>query len=78
MMKMERKGAREQEIVEGLKVICKCRNIRKSVFQKHIRAGLVTVEELKKATGAGSGACKGKQCTPKIAELFQEVKKQRG
>lgn len=64
----------EQEIIEGLKVICKCRNIRKSVFLKHIKAGIKTVSELKKATGAGSGTCKGKECTPRIEELLREVK----
>ena len=66
---------RDQEIIDGLKVVCTCRNIRKSVFQKHISEGLRTIEELKRATGAGAGTCKGKQCTPKIAELLKEAKK---
>jgi NAD(P)H-nitrite reductase large subunit len=65
----------EQEIIDGLKVICTCRNIRKSVFRKHMRTGLLTVEELQRATGAGTGTCKGKECTPKIAELLKEAKK---
>jgi NAD(P)H-nitrite reductase large subunit len=63
---------KEQEIIDGLKVICKCRNIRKSVFLKRIAAGLTTVEALKKATGAGTGSCKGKTCTPMIEELLKE------
>ena len=63
---------REQEIVDGLKVICTCRNIRKRVFLKHIAAGLTTVAALKKATGAGTGSCKGKTCTPRIEELLKE------
>jgi NAD(P)H-nitrite reductase large subunit len=67
-------GDREQEIIDGLKVICKCRNIRKSVFLKHIRAGVATVEALKKATGAGTGTCKGKECTGKIEELLRKKK----
>lgn len=66
---------RQQEIIDGLKVICRCKNIRKSVLQKHIRAGLTSVEELQKATGAGSGTCKGKECTQKISELLKEMKK---
>jgi bacterioferritin-associated ferredoxin len=66
---------REQEIIDGLKVICKCRNIRKSVFQKHIRQGLSTIEQLQRATGAGSGTCKGKNCTARIAELLKEAKR---
>jgi NAD(P)H-nitrite reductase large subunit len=66
---------KEQEIIDGLKVICKCRNIRKNVFLKQIKAGLRTVAELKKATGAGTGTCKGKECTPKIEAILKEVKK---
>lgn len=55
-----------------MKVICACKGIRKSVFLKHIRSGLKTVEELKKATGAGTGSCKGKGCTPRIEELLEQ------
>ena len=62
----------EQQIIDGLKVICRCKGIRKSVFLKHIRAGKTTVAELQKATGAGSGSCKGKECTPRIRELLRE------
>jgi NAD(P)H-nitrite reductase large subunit len=62
---------REQDIIDGLKPVCQCKGIRKSVFLKHIKAGLRTVEELKKATGAGSGSCKGKRCTPRILELLK-------
>ena len=64
--------ATEQEIIDGLKPICLCKGIRKSAFQKHIKAGLKTVDELKKATGAGTGSCKGERCTPRIQELLQE------
>jgi NAD(P)H-nitrite reductase large subunit len=63
---------KEQQIIDGLKVICQCKGIRKSVFLKHIKTGLNTVEALRKATGAGSGSCKGKQCTSRIRELLKE------
>jgi NAD(P)H-nitrite reductase large subunit len=62
----------EQELIDGLKPICLCKGIRKSVFLKHIKAGRTTVEELQKATGAGTGSCKGKRCTPRIMELLAE------
>lgn len=62
---------KNQDIIEGLKPICLCKGIKKSVILKHIRAGLRTVEELKKATGAGSGSCKGKRCRPRILELLK-------
>jgi NAD(P)H-nitrite reductase large subunit len=64
----------EQQIIDGLKPICKCKGIKKSTFLKHIRAGIRTVEGLKKATGAGSGSCKGKQCTERIADLLKSGK----
>lgn len=62
---------KEQQIIDGMKVICRCRNVKKSVFQKHIQAGMATVAELQKATGAGSGTCKGKHCTPKLEEMIK-------
>ncbi len=62
----------EEQIIDGLKPICLCKGIRKSVFLKHIQAGLRTVEELQKATGAGTGPCKGKRCTPRIEALLQQ------
>jgi NAD(P)H-nitrite reductase large subunit len=65
----------EQEIIEGLKPVCICKGIRKSVFLKHIRAGLTTVEALQKATGAGRGSCKGERCTPRIEELIRGEEK---
>ena len=58
--KEETMNSKERQIIEGLKVVCKCKNIRQRDFLKHIKAGVMTVEELKKATGAGSGTCKGK------------------
>jgi len=66
---------KEQQIIEGLKPLCLCKGIRKSVFLKHIAAGLRTLEELQRATGAGSGSCKGKRCTPRIVELLEEQRK---
>jgi NAD(P)H-nitrite reductase large subunit len=62
---------KEQQIIDGLKPICLCKGIKKSVFLKHIKAGLTTVEALQKAAGAGSGSCKGKRCTPRIIELLK-------
>jgi NAD(P)H-nitrite reductase large subunit len=65
---------KNQDIIDGLKPICQCKGIRKSVFLKHIKAGLRTVEELKKATGTGGGSCKGKRCTARIIELLKVSK----
>ncbi len=62
-----------EQVIEGLKVICLCKGIKKSVFLKHIKEGKKTLEELRSATGAGSGSCKGKRCTPKILEMLKET-----
>jgi len=43
-------------------------------FLKHIKAGLKSVEELKKATGAGTGSCKGKRCTAGIVEMMKSAR----
>ncbi|RME35566.1 MAG: (2Fe-2S)-binding protein [Deltaproteobacteria bacterium] len=62
----------QQEIIEGLKPVCLCKNIKKRVFLKYIAEGKTTLEELRAATGAGSGPCGGKRCTPKILALLEE------
>jgi bacterioferritin-associated ferredoxin len=62
----------EQEILDRLKPICLCQGIRKSVFLKHIAAGITTVAGLKKASGAGNGSCGGERCTVRIAQMLEE------
>jgi NAD(P)H-nitrite reductase large subunit len=65
---------KNQDIIDGLKPICQCKGIRKSALLKHTKAGACTVEDLKRATGAGSGSCKGKRCTPRIVDLLKSDK----
>jgi NAD(P)H-nitrite reductase large subunit len=43
-------------------------------MKKAILNGARTVEEVRKATGAGSGSCGGRRCTPKIEQLLEEFK----
>jgi bacterioferritin-associated ferredoxin len=62
---------KEQQIIDGLKPVCLCKGINKNIFRKHIKAGLTTIEALQKATGAGSGSCKGKRCKPRIIEMLK-------
>ena len=63
---------KEQEIIEGLKPVCICKGIKKKTILEKIKAGLTTVDELKRATGAGSGPCKGERCTPRILGCLRE------
>ena len=62
----------EQEIIEGLKPLCICKGIRKRTVLEKIAAGCCSVEEIRKATGAGSGSCKGERCTPRIEKLLKK------
>ncbi len=63
---------REEEIIDGLKTICLCKGIPKKIFRKHIDSGTRTLAGLRLATGAGSGNCQGRRCTPRILALLEE------
>ena len=60
----------EQEIIEGLKPICQCKGIKKKALMQHIAKGIQTVEALQQISGAGTGSCEGKKCTPRIEALL--------
>ena len=63
----------EEEIIEGLKVVCICKGIRRRTFLNLIAAGTKTLPELRQATGAGSGPCGGRRCTPRLQELLESL-----
>jgi NAD(P)H-nitrite reductase large subunit len=63
----------ESSIIEGLKPVCRCMGIPKKVFLRHIASGIDTVEALQRLTGAGTGSCKGRQCTSRLSALVQSV-----
>lgn len=54
------------------KVICRCRNVSEGEIIDSIRRkpGALTVEGVKRRTGAGSGRCQGSFCTQRIIELL--------
>lgn len=62
-----------QEILDKLTKVCLCKAISKASIKKIIASGADTLEKVQKASGAGSGACKGKRCTPKILSLMKEI-----
>jgi NAD(P)H-nitrite reductase large subunit len=65
------------EIMDKLTKVCLCKAIPRSTIRKAVQNGAKTVEEVQKATGAGSGGCKGHRCTPKIEEILkQELEKE--
>jgi bacterioferritin-associated ferredoxin len=65
------------EIMDKLTKVCLCKAIPRSTIKKAVQNGARTVAEVQKATGAGSGGCKGNRCTSKIEELIkQELEKE--
>lgn len=58
------------EILDKLTKVCLCKGISRATIKKAVTAGADTVEKVQKATGAGSGPCGGRRCTPKIQELL--------
>ncbi|PPK48789.1 (2Fe-2S)-binding protein [Clostridium algidicarnis] len=61
-----------EEIMDKLTKVCLCKAIPRSKMKEAIKGGATTVEEVQKATGAGSGGCSGRRCTPKIEVLLEK------
>nr|HDM59454.1 Fe-S cluster assembly scaffold protein NifU [Bacillota bacterium] len=55
-------------------IICKCLNIPREFVEEAIRDGADTFEAVKKATGAGTGACQGTRCQPLIQQMIDEYR----
>ncbi|ACQ54542.1 (2Fe-2S)-binding protein [Clostridium botulinum] len=64
-----------EQIMDKLKKVCICKNINRLTIKNAIKSGARTVEEVRKATGAGTGACKGNRCTYTIEKLLEEYSK---
>lgn len=61
-----------QEILDKITKVCLCKAIPKAKIKQAIRKGARSVQEVQEATGAGSGGCSGRRCTPKIEELLKQ------
>ena len=61
-----------QDILDKLTKVCLCTAINRASIKKTIAGGANTLEKVQKATGAGSGSCGGRRCTPKILSLLEE------
>ncbi|ADL49833.1 (2Fe-2S)-binding protein [Clostridium cellulovorans] len=59
------------EILDKLTKICLCKSISRATIKAAIIKGAKTIEEVNKATGAGTGGCQGRRCGPKIQELLE-------
>ncbi len=63
----------EQEMKDKYTKVCICRSISRATIKGAIKDGAKSVQEVKRATGATSGACKGTRCIHVIEELIKEA-----
>jgi bacterioferritin-associated ferredoxin len=68
---LEAGAAEPRTLVEGMKVVCICKGIKKRVFWKALDDGAQTKEEVNRATGSGTGSCQGRRCGPRILDLLR-------
>ena len=54
--------------------ICLCNKVTKETIVLAVKNGAKTYEEVKEATGAGKGSCKGANCSYMINELIKKHK----
>ncbi len=62
----------EQLVKDKYTKICICKSINKATMKKVIKEGATTLQAVRYQTGAGSGPCKGRRCTPRIENLLRE------
>ena len=65
-----------EEILDKMTKVCICKGISRATMKKAIEQGASTIEEVRRATGAGSGPCNGRRCTPKIEALLENAQKE--
>ncbi|ETW94361.1 MAG: hypothetical protein ETSY1_35215 [Candidatus Entotheonella factor] len=62
-----------RSVVEGMKVVCICKGIKKRVFWNALDAGICTHEDINRHTGSGSGSCQGRRCGPRILDMLKRL-----
>lgn len=60
------------EIMDKLTKVCLCKAIPRSKIKAAIKGGAHSLKEVQKITGAGSGGCGGRRCSPKIEDLIEQ------
>lgn len=60
-----------EKVMDKLTKVCICKSINRAKIKEAIQNGAKTLEDVQKATGAGSGSCCGRRCSPKIEELLK-------
>jgi NAD(P)H-nitrite reductase large subunit len=62
------------DMLDKLTKVCICKGISRAAIKAALNNGAETLEAVQEATGAGTGSCGGKRCTPKILELLSQQK----
>lgn len=57
------------------RMVCRCRNISAGEIADSIHAGAVSVDGVKRRTGATSGRCQGSFCTQQIVEILAQERR---
>ena len=63
-----------EKVLDKLTKVCICKAISRARIKEAIANGANTLEAVQKATGAGSGGCRGHRCNCKIQELIDSPK----
>lgn len=62
-----------KELLDKLTKVCLCKGISRLKIKEAMINGADTLEKVQRATGAGTGSCKGTRCSPKIMELLSKM-----
>ena len=52
--------------------VCRCEEVTEEEVRKMVRAGITSVDGIKRATRAGMGPCQSKTCFTSIARIIHE------
>ena len=56
-------------VIQGLKTVCRCNNIKYKTIERAIREGAQSLSQLASRTTATTGQCGG-SCTPEVQEML--------
>jgi bacterioferritin-associated ferredoxin len=56
--------------MSGRVFVCRCEDVTSAEIDHAVARGLVTVEEIKRYTGLGTGPCQGKECVCTLAAIL--------
>lgn len=59
-------------ILDKLTKVCTCRSITRKAIKEAILDGCDTFPKIRERTSAGTGACGGKGCGPRVIKLLKE------